>query len=987
MKYLIKRTIRIIGNTLTQFLAIILIIAIGSLIFTGLLSTIRILDTWVDDYYTANKLANAWIYVDGVDQTEIDGLNKQYPDLSLEGRYTFKTDGVLNGQSVHYVFLSETEINEVQIISGNKRIDSTHVIVDESFANENNLELGSTFNVKLNQDYEFTVSALFQSPEFSYKSKDNSDGASNKSGVGVIYVSEEVIIQMLRQTDDYLDAEIEIKDKLEEAQIELDVAYQTLLREQKNFNREKIDVYAELDQNKQDLLDKRDEVYNQQILLNQNKVDIANGLVMIDQGITQTNAYFDGLLAPLHQQFQTLNDNPGLPNQTEWDAAVLLVQTNIDQINSLKQIELDKLYTQQASLLESQKQVQRGIALVNDGLIQIEDGLKKIDDGYVTADKEFKKAEKLLRDGFKEYEEGLEEFNQEKADAYQKLDDSVLNYYEILVYGTHTDKIEEDIKQDDRFVYWLDRATYPGNAMLENILRPIKVMTLIFPALFFVVAAVLILITMSKMVEHDRTQVAIMKALGLSTQTIRLSYLLYGWIAALSGSLIFGYFGNWLIPVVLLNIFTTRFSIPTIPITFYHDLSLYAILLSLFFASIAILLALRSVLKETPSQGLRPKPPKNARRSFLEKNKTIWSKFSYAHKLMIRNLTVGRVKIILSSIGVVGALALLIIGITLQNSANLTIKNTVGSYDFDASIQIVDEIPFGEIPDLPIKLSNIEAYKQVSADFGDQIIQLTALENHQELLKMKDVKNNLIEIESNTVIIPQSFAILNDLEVGDTLSFEIDEEVYSLIITDINNEYLGKTVTMSIDQFNRLGIESETNKFYIKTQSEYSESIKEQLIDTELVESVDSKINIINKSNEMLSMLNQVILIILIASFALTSTVIYNLASINIVEREREIATLRVLGYTHREVKRLINTENYVLLSLGTLFGVPVGIFLSQWISHMVSTQEFYMPDVIELQSIIISVSIAFVITFITNLILEVKIRRIQLVESLKAVE
>ena len=265
MKYLIKRTIRIIGNTLTQFLAIILIIAIGSLIFTGLLSTIRILDTWVDDYYTANKLANAWIYVDGVDQTEIDGLNKQYPDLSLEGRYTFKTDGVLNGQSVHYVFLSETEINEVQIISGNKRIDSTHVIVDESFANENNLELGSTFNVKLNQDYEFTVSALFQSPEFSYKSKDNSDGASNKSGVGVIYVSEEVIIQMLRQTDDYLDAEIEIKDKLEEAQIELDDAYQTLLREQKNFNREKIDVYAELDQNKQDLLDKRDEVYNQQI--------------------------------------------------------------------------------------------------------------------------------------------------------------------------------------------------------------------------------------------------------------------------------------------------------------------------------------------------------------------------------------------------------------------------------------------------------------------------------------------------------------------------------------------------------------------------------------------------------------------------------------------------------------------------------------------------------------------------------------------------
>jgi putative ABC transport system permease protein len=137
----------------------------------------------------------------------------------------------------------------------------------------------------------------------------------------------------------------------------------------------------------------------------------------------------------------------------------------------------------------------------------------------------------------------------------------------------------------------------------------------------------------------------------------------------------------------------------------------------------------------------------------------------------------------------------------------------------------------------------------------------------------------------------------------------------------------------------------------------------------------------------MLSMLNQVILIILISSFALTSTVIYNLASINIVEREREIATLRVLGYTHREVKRLINSENYVLLTLGSILGLPVGTFLSRWISHMVSTNEFYMPDIIEPNVLIFSVFIAFIITFITNLILELKIRRIQLVESLKAVE
>ena len=987
MKYLLKRTIRIIGNTLTQFLAIILIIAIGSGIFTGLIGTIQLLDSWIDNYYKTNNLANAWIYVDGYSKQEIEELNSVYPEIELEGRYTFKTDGVLNGQSVHYVFLSVTKINQVQLVSGNNNISGNKILVDESFANENNLSIGSTFNLNLNKSFEFEVVGLFQSPEFSYKSKDNSDGASNKAGVGVIYTTSNTIIEMLKQKDEYIDAQKEVEDKLSEAQVELDDAYRTLLKEQKNFNQEKIDVIAELDQHKQDLIDKQEELYIQLIQLNENKASITDGLTQLNAGILQAETNFQQGIDPIKQALNNLYLNPGLPNQEEWDANIQNLETQLYQLEAQRDLTLNPLYAQRTQLLDAQTQVQRGIVLVNDGLLQIDDGLKKIDDAYVTANKEFKKAERLLKDGFEEYEKGLAEFNDEKSDAYLKLDESVNQYYEILVSGTKTEQLENDIKLEDRYIYWIDRATYPGNAMLENILTPIKVMTLIFPALFFVVAAVLILITMAKMIEHDRTQVAIMKALGLSTRTITLSYLMYGWFAAISGSLIFGYFGNWLIPTVLLNIFTTRFSIPNIQIVYYHELSLYAIILSIFFASIAILLALRSVLKETPSQGLRPKPPKNARRSFLEKNQWVWTKLSYANKLMIRNLSVGRIKILLSSIGVIGAIALLIIGISLRNSANLTIQNTVSSYYFDASIQTLDEFDFIQSLDLPIDLDKIEPYKQVSADFNDQVIQLNALNNHQELLLIRNRKNEIIDINQDSVVIPQSFAILNQLEVGDYLKFEYEENQYSFKITDINNQFLGRTIFISVDRLDELGVDSVTNRFYIKSTNEFNDSSKNQLIQDDRIESVDSKINIINKSNEMLSMLNQVILIILIASFALTSTVIYNLASINIVEREREIATLRVLGYTHKEVKRLINTENYVLLTLGSIFGVPVGIFLSQWISHMVSTKEFYMPDVIELNGLILSVSIAFVITFITNLILEIKIRRIQLVESLKAVE
>lgn len=987
MKYLLKRTLRIIGSTLTQFLAIILIIAIGSGIFTGLIGTIQILDTWIDDYYTTNNLADVWVYTEGYSESEISQINQEFEDVKIEGRYTYKRDAILNGKSVYYVFLSETDINRIQLMAGVKEVNANNVIVDESFALENQLTIGSKFKVNLNETFEYQVVGLFQSPEFSYKSKDNSDGASNKAGVGIIYTTAENIVSMLKQDETFIDAKREVDEKISEAQAEIDDAYRTLVNEKEKFRREKNDVYTKIDKNKIDLITKRDEIYLQNDKLVQARRSIEYGLSQLNLGINQAETSFNQSQQQLDSTFLNLNANPGLPTQVEWDLNSTELLYQQEQLNLQRDATLNPLYAQRTELLNQQVQVDSGFSAIADGLIQIEDGLVKIDDAYLTANKEFSKAQILLNDGIKEYEQGLLEFSEKKDDAYLKLDESVLNYYEILVSGTNLAKLETKIKADNRFIYWIDRASYPGNAMLENILSPIKVMTLIFPALFFIVAAVLILITMAKMVEHDRTQIAIMKALGLSTKTIILSYLMYGYLAAISGSLIFGYIGNWLIPNVLLNIFTTRFSIPDVKIVFYHELSILAIFLSIFFASIAILLALKSVLKESPAQGLRPKPPKNAKRSILEKITWLWTKLSYANKLMIRNLSVGRIKILLSSIGVVGAIALLIIGLSLRSSANLTIKNTINTYNFDASIQILDKVNVDKKIEVPVSTTKIEPYIQVNAEYNDQFIQLNGIVNHQKLLTIKNQDGSTIDINSNSVIIPQSFAILNNLQVSDQLKFNYDDKEYVFKITNINNQYLGKTIYISMAMLEKLNVQLITNRFYIKTLHEFNDSTKDVLIKDEFVEAVDSKLNIIEKSNEMLSMLNQVILIILISSIALTSTVIYNLASINIVEREREIATLRVLGYTHREVKRLINSENYVLLTLGSILGLPIGTYMSKWISHMVSTKEFYMPDLVQMDVLLYSIAIAFSITFITNLILEIKIRKIQLVESLKAVE
>ncbi|MEI7668003.1 MAG: hypothetical protein WCI62_03330, partial [Erysipelotrichaceae bacterium] len=178
MKYLIKRSLRVIKDTFTQFLAIILIIAIGSAIFTGLLSTIRNLNTYLSDYYKDYHLADAWVYVSGMDSQELLDYQNQYPDVLIEGRYRFQVDSVLHGTSVTYRFIEPSDINRAQLITGSLAINDNEILIDRSFALTNGLVLDDALDIVIdNETYTFIITGLFESPEFAYKSKDNSDAA------------------------------------------------------------------------------------------------------------------------------------------------------------------------------------------------------------------------------------------------------------------------------------------------------------------------------------------------------------------------------------------------------------------------------------------------------------------------------------------------------------------------------------------------------------------------------------------------------------------------------------------------------------------------------------------------------------------------------------------------------------------------------------------------------------------------------------------
>jgi putative ABC transport system permease protein len=440
----------------------------------------------------------------------------------------------------------------------------------------------------------------------------------------------------------------------------------------------------------------------------------------------------------------------------------------------------------------------------------------------------------------------------------------------------------------------------------------------------------------------------------------------------------------------LLSIFTTRFSLPPIPLTIYPEYALIAVLLALFFASAAILMSLRHVLREIPAAAMRPKAPKNARNSFLERFPKLWNRFTYATKLIVRNLLMGRTKLMLSSIGVIGALTLLIMGLSLRNSANLMINNSISSYRFQYSIHLKNEVASSTDLKLPIPVADIELAKTIGTKLlGTQdTIALNLLETGENLITFKSGTGNVIPIRDESVVIPKSMALLYGLKVGDTLSLTLDKQRIDLVVTDINNQYLGKNVYISFTHAAKLGIDTLSDKIFVSNKSASTSNVDvARLLADPQIRAVDTKENMVNRSKEIMAMLNRIIAIIVVSAAILAMTVLYNLASINIFERQRELATLRVLGYTRREVQRLINVENRVLSMLGTLGGIPLGILLFGWIADMVSTPDFMMSKEVDVKIILVAIAMLFLFTEVTNFILRRKIGNIKFVESLKGVE
>jgi len=547
----------------------------------------------------------------------------------------------------------------------------------------------------------------------------------------------------------------------------------------------------------------------------------------------------------------------------------------------------------------------------------------------------------------------------------------------------------------------LDRTQLLSWTMLDQDITQYGQIGAVFPVLFFVVAAAIIFISMSKNVETQRNQIGNMKALGISGKLITFHFLSYTLLTCLVGcvlGIVAGLFG--VMPGIQM-IFTAYYTMPAMHPTGFAPNIVVATLLAFAFGIAATLFSVRRPLKEAPAAAMRPKPPRTTRPILLERT-ALWAHLTYGSKLVWRNLFLNKGRALLSSIGIIGCVGLLLASFSFLDS----IGNVLGPrFDtmnqYDVAVTLASPVPAGTafpLPDANIASAAPQGSLPASFSADGQVVStnLTALDAGSTAIALFDGRGVRLGFPADGVIVPQLFAQKYGLVIGDSVTLTVapiggEPAPVTVRVAGIGVQYLEQDIYTSFDYLAALGVTMPVQTYLLTTTDGTSPSTVASLTTTlgqnKAVSQAITKTDLANAWSSEMGILNSMVWIMIAASAVLALTVVYNISAINIFERRRDIATLKVLGYHRGEVNRLVFRENLIITGFGAVIGIPVGVGMLWLIIRAVVSNTMMVPLVVSPLSVLYAIALGFAFTMAANQLLRSKIRRIDMVESLKSVE
>ena len=627
----------------------------------------------------------------------------------------------------------------------------------------------------------------------------------------------------------------------------------------------------------------------------------------------------------------------------------------------------------------------------NEGLLNYNTALAEYDKGYnsyISYYNEYQNGLSDYNNGLRRYNNGLNLYNYKIKEFYESQ-----NIFNLEIKDAKS-KLD-DIKKVKWYTY--TRLDDSGYSSFIDDGEGVSNLSKIFPTIFFVVAVLISLISMSRMVEDDRMLIGTLKSLGFNNKHIRKKYLLYSGIATISGGILGALLGFFLLSRYIWNIYKILFDVPVFKYDFNPTNTILGLAISVICICGTTLLTIKKVVKEKPSDLMRPKAPENGKRVILEKIPFIWKRINFSNKITIRNLFRYKKRVLMTICGILGCTALMLVGFGIRDSiVNIPDKQYKEVFKFDDMLYLTDNIKDEEIKEIldneHIK-SSLNAKTDVSMTSEGYNINLFVPENINEIKNVLNLRDNdtkkKLSLIPNKVIVSDKLADLENKKVGDKIKL-IDSEnnEYEFIISGICENYVGHYVFMDKETYEENITSYKTNIIYLKIDDlKNEESLSKMLMKKDYVMSIVSVDSTMSIIDDMLSSLNSVVVILIFLSGALSFVVLYNLSYINISERKREIATLKVLGFTDKEVDNYITKETIILTLIGIALGLISGIFLTYVIIDTVEIEMVRFLRNVEPFSFVLTTFIVMLFTLIVNKIIHYALKKIDMIESLKSVE
>lgn len=685
------------------------------------------------------------------------------------------------------------------------------------------------------------------------------------------------------------------------------------------------------------------------------------------------------------------------------DAVGKLAMVRYDRIYSESADEIAKARTQleekitdaQADLDEAYDNLQKSEEELDKNQQELDDNRKAMElmgistDGiFDDAQAQLDAAKEQIEDGYAEYNEGVKTLEAERMDAESEIADA-------------QQKLDE-LKTPE--VYILGRDTNVGYASFDNDSNIVNQVAAVFPIFFFAVAALVCMTTMTRMVEDERTQIGVLKALGYSDGAVMAKYLFYSGSAAVGGA-VFGYvIGNLLFPKVIWIGYNMLYDFAKLTYVWDIKIGVISIAAAVLCSMGATYFSCAAQFHSSPAMLIRPKAPKSGKRILLEKVGFIWKNLSFLRKVSIRNVFRYKKRFVMMIMGIGGCSALVVTALGLKDSFSDIVSaqfREIAVYDMSVTLgepaddKMLDKLAdeFGKYFDSYALLNS--STMELESDNANKSANIIIPENADELAgqyHFLDSKNKaaLSYPKEGEIILTKRLAKVLGVKKGDTITITDDDfNTMTVTVSGICKNYVFNYAFIAKETYmNAVGHEPEYRTVYasLKDGMDAHQTVADMLT-LDDISSAYVNADTQEQFNNMISSINYVVIMVIVLAAALAFVVLYNLTNINITERIREIATIKVLGFYSGETAAYVFRENFILTGIGAVLGLGLGKLLHVFIMDCINVEAVSFDSYITPLSYLLSVILTFVFAVIVNFFMLFKLKKINMAESLKSVE